>query len=133
MRRLSSPRDRRAFVTTRSGFDTMARSRQDAQDGITEADDTDGAATFGSAPTRGPRQVTRPSMLDDLHTAPAMPTTFGPKLFELSTLHATAAACKIKVKDAGDFLLLREWLFSGTRAPRHVDCDPLRCRMGAFA
>ena len=30
----------RAFVTTRSGFDTMARRRQETDDDITEADDT---------------------------------------------------------------------------------------------
>ena len=60
---------RRAYVTTRSGFDTMARRRQDDQDEITEADDTAGAATFGSAPTRGPRQVTPPSVPDDLRTS----------------------------------------------------------------
>ena len=35
----------RAFVTTRSGFDTMARRRQETDDDITEADDTAGAAT----------------------------------------------------------------------------------------
>ena len=104
----------------------MAR-RQDNQDEITEADDTAGAATFRRAPTRGPRQVTPPSVPDDLQTALAMPTTFGPKLFEPSTLHAVAAACPVKVKDAGDLLLLREWFFSGTRAPLHVDCDALSC------
>jgi hypothetical protein len=47
----------RAFVTTHAGTDTMARRRQDDQDEITEAADTAGAATFGSAPTRGPRQA----------------------------------------------------------------------------
>ena len=46
----------RVFVTTRSGFDKMARRRQDANDDeLMEADDTAGAATFGGAPTRGPR------------------------------------------------------------------------------
>jgi hypothetical protein len=38
-----------------------------------------------------------------------MPTTFGPKLFEITVLHAVSAACK--VKDTGDLLLLRDWLF----------------------
>ena len=62
----------RAFVTTRSGFDTMARRRQETDDEITEADDTAGAATFGGAPTRGTRQVTPPSMPADFRTALAM-------------------------------------------------------------
>ena len=64
----------------------MTRCRQDATDDkITEADDTAGDATFGGAPTRGPRQVTPTSMPDDLRTSLAMPTTFGPKLFKIST------------------------------------------------
>ena len=46
-----------------------------------------------------------------------MPTTFGPKLFEISTLHAVSAACKVKVKDAGDLLLLRDWLFEELGPP----------------
>jgi hypothetical protein len=107
----------RAFVTTRSGFDTMARRRQETDYEITEADDTAGAATFGGAPTRGTRQVTPPSVPDDLRTSLAMPTTFGPKLFEISTLHAVSAACKAKVKDAGDLLLLRDWLFEELGPP----------------
>ena len=80
----------------------MARNRQETEDEITEADYTAGAATFGGSSTRSPRQVTPPSMPDDLPAALAMPTTFGPKLFEISTLHAVSAACKVKVKDAGD-------------------------------
>ena len=107
----------RAFVTTRSGFDTMARRRQETDDEITEADDTAGAATFGGAPTRGTRQVTPPSVTDDLRTALVMPTTFGPKLFEISTLHAVSAECTVKVKDAGDLLLLRDWLFESSGPP----------------
>jgi hypothetical protein len=107
----------RAFVTTRSGFDTMARRRQETDDEITEADDTAGAATFGGARTRGTRQVTQPSVPDNLRTALAMPTTFGPKLFEISTLHAVSAACKVKVKDDGDLLLLRDWLFEELGPP----------------
>jgi hypothetical protein len=106
----SAPPD--ILVTTCAGTDTMARRRQDANDDeITEADDTAVAATFGCPPTRGPRQVTQTSMPDDLRTALAMPTTFGPKLFEISTLHAVSAAYKVKVKDTGDLLLLRDWLF----------------------
>ncbi len=46
----------------------MARRRQETHDEITEADDTPGAATFDSAPTRGPRQVTPSSMPDYLRT-----------------------------------------------------------------
>jgi hypothetical protein len=53
----------------------------------------------------------------DLRTALAMPTTFGPKLFEISTLHAVSAACKVKIKDAGDLLLLRDWLFEELGPP----------------
>jgi hypothetical protein len=97
---------------------------QDEEDEITEADGTSGAATFGRgaatfgrAPTRGPRQVPPPSVPDDLLTALAMPTAFGTKLFDSSTLHAVAAACPIKVKDAGDLLLLREWFFQELGPP----------------
>jgi hypothetical protein len=46
-----------------------------------------------------------------------MPTTFGPKLFEISTLLAVSAACKVKVQDAGDLLLLRDWLFEELGPP----------------
>ena len=91
----------------------MARRRQDIEDEITEPDDTVGAASS----LRGTRQVTPPSVPDDLRTALAMPTTFGPKLFEISTLHAVSAACKVKVKDAGDLLLLRDWLFEELGPP----------------
>ena len=63
----------------------MARCRQETDDDFTEADDTAGAATFSGVPTRGTQQVTQPSVPDDLRTALAMPTTFGPKLFEIST------------------------------------------------
>jgi hypothetical protein len=86
------------------------------QDALTETEDTAGAA-FDRAPARGPRQVTPPSVSDDLRTALAMPTTLGPKLFEISTLHAVSAACKVKVKDAGDLLLLRDWLFEELGPP----------------
>jgi hypothetical protein len=95
----------------------MARSRQETKDDITEADDTADAATFGGSPTRGPRQVTSPSVPDDLLTSLAMPTTFGPRLFEISTLHDVSAACPVKVKDAGDLLLLRDWLFEELGPP----------------
>jgi len=69
------------------------------------------AATFGGSSLRGTLQVTLSSMPDDLHTSLAIPTTFGPKLFEISTLHVVSTACKVKVKDTGDLLLLRDWLF----------------------
>ena len=111
-------RDRHAFNTTRAGTDTMASCRQDANnDKITKGDDTAGSATFIGAPTRGPRQVTPPSVPDDLRTVLAMDTTFGPKLFEISTLHAVSAACPVKVKDDGDLLLLRDWLFEELGPP----------------
>jgi hypothetical protein len=81
----------------------MARRRQDAdEDEITEADDTVGAATLGGDSIRGPRQVTLPSMSSDLLAALAMPTTFGPKLFEITSLLTVASACKVNVKDTGD-------------------------------
>jgi hypothetical protein len=93
----------------------MSRRRQDANDDeIMETDDTAGAATFSGAPARGPRQVTQPA---DLRTPLAMPTTLGPNLFEITALHAVSAACKVKVKDAGDLLLLRDWLFEEIGSP----------------
>jgi hypothetical protein len=95
----------------------MARRCQDTKDEITEAADTAVAATFGGSSLRGTRQVTLSSMPDDLHTALAMPTTFGPKLFEISTLHAVSAVCKVKVKDDGDLFLLRDWLFEELGPP----------------
>ena len=58
----------RAFVTTRSGFDTMARRRQETDDDVTEADDTAGAATSGGASTRGTRQLQQSLA----HRAPAL-------------------------------------------------------------
>jgi hypothetical protein len=110
--------DSRAFVTTRTSTDTMARCRQDAdEDETTEADDTAGAATFDGASIRGPRQVTPPSISDDLRAALAMPTTFGPKLFEIKTVLAVAAACNVNAKDSGDLLLLRDWLFEELGPP----------------
>jgi hypothetical protein len=81
----------------------MARRRHDTEDEITGADNTAGAATFGGSSLRGTRQATQPSMLADLRTALAMSTTFGPKLFEISTLHAVSASCKVKVKDGEPF------------------------------
>jgi hypothetical protein len=53
----------------------------------------------------------------DLRSALAMPTTFGPKLFEIIALHAVSAAYKVKVKVAGDLLLLRDWLFEEFAPP----------------
>jgi hypothetical protein len=52
-----------------------------------------------------------------ISAALAMHTAFGPKMFEISTLHAVSAACKVKVKDAGDLLLLRDWLFEELGPP----------------
>jgi hypothetical protein len=109
--------DHRAFIVTCSGSDTMARHRQDTEDEITVADDTACNASFSGSSLRDTRQVTPISMPDDLCTALAMPTTFGPKLFEISTLHAVSAACKVKVKDTGDLLLLRDWLFEELGPP----------------
>jgi hypothetical protein len=81
----------RAFVTTRSGTDTMScRSQDTHEDEITEAGDTADAATFCSVSIRGPRQVTPPSMSADLSAALALPTTFGPKLFD----HSDARCCR---------------------------------------
>jgi len=96
----------------------MACSHQDTdEDEITEADDTAGDATFSGSSLCGTRQVTLPSMPADLRTDLAMPTTFGPKLFEITVLHAVSAACKVKVKDTGDLLLLRDWLFEELGPP----------------
>ena len=95
----------------------MTCSCQDDQDEITETDNTAGDATFGGSSLRGTRQVTPTFMSADLRTALAMPTTFGPKLFEISTLHAVSATCKVKVKDTGDLLLLRDWLFEELGPP----------------
>jgi hypothetical protein len=113
----------------------MARHSQDTdEDEITEADDTAGAATFGGASLRGTRQVTPPSMNTDLRTGLAMPTTFGPKLFESTALIAVSAVCKVKVtvckvkvKDTWDLLLLRDWLFEELAPPLHVVCHAIRC------
>jgi hypothetical protein len=95
----------------------VARRCQDTEDEITEADYTAGTATFGGASLSGTRQVTPPSMPADLCTTLAMPTTFGPKLFEITVLHSVSAACKVKVKDTGDLLLLRDWLFEELGPP----------------
>jgi hypothetical protein len=95
----------------------MARSHQDTEDEITGADDTAGNATLGGASIRDTRHVTHPSMSDDLRTALAMPTTCGPKLFEITALITVSDTCKVKVKDDGDLLLLRDWLFEELGPP----------------
>jgi len=95
----------------------MACRHQDDDDEITETDYTADTATFVGSSLRGTRQVTPTSMPADLLTALAMPTTFGPKLFEITALHAVSAVCKVKVKDYGDLLLLRNWLFEELGAP----------------
>jgi hypothetical protein len=96
----------------------MARHHQDTtEDENTEADDTGGDATLGGVSLRGTRQVTPPSMSSDLHTVLAMPTTFGPNLFEITVLLDVSTACKVKVKDDGDLLLLRDWLFEEIGPP----------------
>ena len=46
-----------------------------------------------------------------------MTNTFGPKLFEISTMHVVSAACPVNVKDSGDLLLLRDWLFEELGPP----------------
>jgi hypothetical protein len=102
----------------------MARRRQGTdEDEITEADDTAGAATFGGGSIRDTGHVTQPSMPADLLEALAMPTTFGTKLFELTSLLAVATDCKVNVKDAVDLLLLRDLIFEELGPPyKHVDC-----------
>ena len=82
----------------------MACRHQDDDDEITETDYTADTATFVGSSLRGTRQVTPTSMPADLLTALAMPTTFGPKLFEISTLHAVS-------------VLLRDWLFEELGPP----------------
>ena len=111
----------------------MACHSQDAhEDEITESEDIAGDITFGGASLRGTMQVTPQSMSDDLHAALAMPTTFGSKLFEINMLLAVATTCKVNVKDTGDLLLLRDWLFEELPPPLHVDCHVIRWRMGTF-
>ena len=56
-------------------------------------------------------------MPDDLLTELAMPTTFDPKLFEITVLHTVSDTCKVKVKDAGDLLLLRDSFFRCSGPP----------------
>ena len=96
----------------------MASRRQDTEDEITEADDIADAATFGDAPTRGPRQVSPPYVPADLRTALAMPTTFGPKLFEITAFLAVSTACKVKV------LLLTTSLLSTPHLLNSATCSP---------
>jgi hypothetical protein len=123
----------RALVITCACFNTMACHSQDAhEDEITESEDIAGDITFGGASLRGTMQVTPQSMSDDLHAALAMPTTFGSKLFEINMLLAVATTCKVNVKDTGDLLLLRDWLFEELPPPLHVDCHVIRWRMGTF-
>ena len=105
---------RRAFVATRSGFQTMPR-RGD------EDETTEGAASATARGARGPRFGTRahvpmtppapdrPDTPDDLRLALGAPDSFGVKLFEVNALQAILKACP-DVKDAGDLLLLREIL-----------------------
>jgi hypothetical protein len=97
----------------------MTCCRQDAdEDEITEADVTAGSATFCGASIRGTRQVTPPSMSADLlHAALALPITFGTNLFEITVLLAVATVCKVNVKDTGDLLLLRDWIFEELGPP----------------
>jgi hypothetical protein len=53
----------------------------------------------------------------DLHTALVQPTTFGTKLFEITAMFDVATTCKLNVKDAGDLLPLRDWIFEELGAP----------------
>ncbi len=46
-----------------------------------------------------------------------MPTTFSTKLFEITVLLAVAAYCNINIKDYGDLLLLRGWIFEELGPP----------------
>jgi hypothetical protein len=62
-------------------------------------------------------------MSADFSAALAMPPTFGTKLFEITVLLAVAAACKVNVKDAGDLLLLRDWIFKEL-GPRNKHIHP---------
>ena len=54
--------DRRAFVATRSGLDTMARRRQDDQDDLTAADDTTAGASFGNVRPSAPLAKPAPDL-----------------------------------------------------------------------
>ncbi len=44
-------------------------------------------------------------------------TTFGTKLFEVTDLRVVATNCKLTVKDTGDLLLLRDWIFEELGPP----------------
>jgi hypothetical protein len=83
------------------------------EDDITEAR----ASTFVCASILGTRQVTLSPLPADLLTALALPITFDTKLFEVTSLLAVATDCKLNVKDAGDLLLLRDWIFEELGAP----------------
>ena len=108
---------RRAFVATRSGFQTMPRP--DGEDDIEEADAPATARgggrvsqSFGTralAAMMTPPAPERPSTPADLRTALRPPASIGVKLFEINVLQAILAACP-EVQDAGDLLILRETL-----------------------
>jgi hypothetical protein len=103
----------RAFVTTRAGTDTMARSRQETEDEITEADDTAGAAIFGTV--RQPAPLVKPA---DLQTALAPPddTEFGTKIYENLGLSDFTPAPVTRV---GELLGLRSY-FMSQLGPRYL-------------
>jgi hypothetical protein len=66
----------------------------------------------------------RTSVSTDLSTTLAMPTTFCTMLFEIIELFVVTIDCKVNVKDVGDLLLLRDWIFEELL---HVDCHALCC------
>jgi hypothetical protein len=110
-RRHYGPNSRRAYVTTRAGTevtDTMARSRQETNDEITEADDTADAATFGGSSLRGTRQVTPSSMTDDLSTALAMPPHLVPSCLKFSHCMLFLPHARSRSKTPGTLIFVSE-------------------------
>jgi hypothetical protein len=112
----------RAFVTTRSGLDTMPTSGQD--DDIAEAgtdsrapDAAHGAARrSGTVPSAA--TLTPPAAPADLLAALAKtPYEWGRHMFETTALDARMAACKLTMKDPADLLILRQTLFEELGPP----------------
>jgi hypothetical protein len=104
-------RHQRAFVTTRSGLDTMPRN-----------DDIEEGAAQGAPRRLGtvPRAVllTPPAAPADLRAALAtIPAEWGRRMFDPASLDTRMAACKLTVKHPEDLLVLRQALFDDLCPP----------------
>ena len=103
----------RAFVSTRAGTDTMARGGQDAnEDDIMEAGDS----TFSSASRAPGRSHHLLCLLTSAQLSP-LPTHSARSCLEITALLAVEANCKLTVKDAGNLLFLRDWIFEELGPP----------------